>query len=98
MPDGAQTPLAPGWINQWIPGWPFLFRRIHHARDRLWQGPPPWPWRNRLWPVTERPQVMVDAWRVMLADPDGNLIGLPDPYEGPQRRAQTQRTIGTREF
>lgn len=28
-----------------------------------------------LWPRGQRPAIIVDAWRVMLADPDGNLVG-----------------------
>lgn len=30
---------------------------------------------NQLWPSRSRPELVVDQYRVMLADPDGNLIG-----------------------
>lgn len=28
-----------------------------------------------LWPRSTRPEIIVDQYRVMLADPDGNLVG-----------------------
>lgn len=41
------------------------------------QPPPPSP-PTTLWPDRgNRAELIVDTWRVMLADPDGNLIGLP---------------------
>lgn len=35
---------------------------------------PPAP-ATQLWPSRARPEIIVDQYRVMLADPDGNLIG-----------------------
>lgn len=32
-----------------------------------------------LWPTQLRPELIVDQYRTMLADMDGNLIGLPGP-------------------
>lgn len=28
-----------------------------------------------LWPTRSRPELIVDQYRVMLADPDGNIVG-----------------------
>lgn len=36
---------------------------------------PPLP-AQRLWPGRSRPQIITDQYRVMLADPQGNLIGI----------------------
>ena len=56
--------------------------------------PPPTSPPVQLWPAQSRTELIVDTWRVMLADPEGNLIGLPGPtplqavvYAG---RAQTR--------
>ena len=38
--------------------------------------PPPQP-PVTLWPGQTMPQLIVDTWGVCLADPSGNLIGLP---------------------
>lgn len=35
-----------------------------------------------LWPSRTRPELLVDAWGVMLADPDGNLIGFDTSWGG----------------
>jgi len=93
MPDGSQTPLRPGWINQWIPGFPFS-RWPPRRPDRpvtLW----PWPGSRN------RPEVVVDLNRVMLADPDGNLVGY-DWYRGETgpmgRRVYADRTPASRNF
>lgn len=32
-----------------------------------------------LWPAQSRPEIIVDQYRTMLADPQGNLVGLPGP-------------------
>jgi hypothetical protein len=60
--------------------------------------PPPRP-PATLWPGRTRPEVVVDTWRVMLADPEGNLIGFDAQWgRGAQiaRIAYAQRTEGTR--
>ena len=61
-----------------------------------WQGatvmPPPGP-PVQLWPANYMAEFVVDCWRVMLADPDNNVIGIPAPIPL-MRKAQTSRTAG----
>lgn len=42
-----------------------------------------------LWPTQVRPELIVDQYRVVLADPQGNLVGLP----GPMPFARTLSTL-----
>lgn len=37
---------------------------------------PPTAPPTTLWPTRNRPEIIVDCWAVMLADPQGNLIGI----------------------
>ena len=47
--------------------------------------PPPDP-PTTLWPGRTRNELLVDTWGVMLADPQGNLIGLPNTAGPPLAR------------
>lgn len=51
-----------------------------------------------LWPKDDRrPSWLCDAWRVLLADADGNVLGLPAAEPVVARRAWASRS-GTRDL
>lgn len=61
--------------------------------------PPPAP-AQVLWPSRSRPEFVVDCWRVMLADPEGNIIGFDTDWGrgGPLARVAYAERNGTRDF
>lgn len=63
--------------------------------QNLFPPNPPDP-PQTLWPKATRPEIIVDQYRVLLADPDGNLIGMPSPI--PIRRTLATTRNGIREF
>ena len=53
--------------------------------------PPPTSPPTPLYPIPTRAQAIVDAWAVYLADPQGNLIGVPQVVP-PTKWIQATRT------
>lgn len=53
-----------------------------------------------LWPARSRPEILVDQYRVMLADPDGNLIGFDTNWGrgNPLSRVVYAQRNSTRDF